>query len=190
MSLENLERDQGTPAKMYNHETYNLREADCKSMKDHPKPGRSMTILYHQEKAFGGKQFNTEEARSLEGKNGWVDSPAKFNGVNSASQDSGGSDAERDAIVDKAVGEELKKKRAKEAEKTENQEYGVGVFESTITFDAEAFRDKAMVEDFVQFHKLSKGLDLRKGLEKLVNEAEALVNEHNNLFDALGERSA
>ncbi len=90
-------------------------DRDDDSMRYHPQKKAPMTILYHPSEAPKGRTLTAEQAASIDGKDGWVDSPAKFPKTTSKSQDA--SKAKTDQIVEAAVKEE--KKRQAKAKKSE-----------------------------------------------------------------------
>lgn len=173
------------------------------SMKNHPEPGPPMMVIYHQDHAPKGKTVHQEEGiAELRHSGGWVDTPAKFDGNNSASQDSLSADAKRDAVVDKIVREEVKKQGkagidleseirelAAEQEEEERPEFGPGAFEGKINESDEQLdgmldmpedsAKKILVNSLMEYKLLEKQPAKTAKVETLIAKFKKLRDEHN-----------
>lgn len=144
------------------------------SMLNHPAKRPPMVMLYHPDKAPKGQSFHEGEAIGIHGKNGWVDSPAKFPGVSSKSQDV--QDGSADADDMKAIIVAEKQKMIREMVQSVQASEAVSVPDF-------ALWDKKELEQLVVECGFCDGLAKNKGITKLAEEVTTMLESYNEALE-------
>lgn len=143
------------------------------SMLNHPPKAAPMKWMYHPDTPKG-KVFPLEVANSMDGKNGWVDSPAKFPGVSSKSQDV--KDGSADADDMKAIIVAEKQKMIREMVQSVQASKAVSVPDF-------ALWDKKELEQLVVECGFCDGLAKNKGVSKLAEEVTTMLESYNEALE-------